>query len=173
MTICNNKDENSYMNYDGPLIIQIISTFARFLLKNTTDSEVVSKKLYRIFIELAQNVALYSMDRVTLTNNIIVGKGIVNIIENESEFKCITINKVLDEHVPILINYCTEINSTSIEALKAKKKDLYKLSSTQASGAHIGLIMIYMYSGNLLDFEIIDNGIKGKYFKLGVTINRK
>jgi hypothetical protein len=112
------------------------------------------------------------MDRVTLTNNIIVGKGNVQIIETDSEFKCITINKVQDEHVPILINYCKEINSASIEDLKAKKRDLCKLSSTQASGAHIGLIMIYVYSENPLDFEIIDNGKNGKYFKIGVTINK-
>ena len=70
-----------YMNYDGPFIIQIISTFSKFLLENTVATEHVSKKLYRVFIELAQNVALYSSERVGLINGAFIGKGKVYLSE--------------------------------------------------------------------------------------------
>lgn len=160
-----------YMNYDGPFIIQIISTFAKFVLENTVVTERVSKKLYRVFIELAQNVALYSYERIELINNTFIGKGSVYIMENKDNFECITINKILPEHATILLKNCAKINATPMSALKAKRRELYKLANVQDTGAHIGLIMIYVYSTNPIQYETIEK--QGElYFKITATLNK-
>jgi hypothetical protein len=49
---------------------------------------------------------------------------------------------------------------------------LRKLASFQDTGAHIGLIMICMYSGHPLDFEIIETENGEKYFKIAATIHK-
>ncbi len=160
------------MSYDGPFIIQIISTFAKFLLENTASTALVSKKLYRVFIELAQNVALYSLERTELVSGSSIGKGQVFILGDNHTFKCLTINRILKEHAPILIQNCSEINATSMELLRNKKRDLYKVANFHDTGAHIGLIMIYIYSGNPLEFEIIEKENGDLFFKIAAIINK-
>jgi hypothetical protein len=172
MILHETEKEKLYMNYDGPFIIQIISTFAKFLLENTVATERISKKLYRVFIELAQNVALYSFERVALINGTFIGKGKVYILENVNTFKCITINRIQKEHAAILTRNCTEINATPAEALRAKRRGLYKLANFQDTGAHIGLIMICTYSANPIEFEIIEKEEGEIYFKIAATINK-
>jgi hypothetical protein len=172
MMLQEKDNENLYMSYDGPFIIQIIATFAKFLLENTASTAQVSKKLYRVFIELAQNVSLYSLERIDLINGSSIGKGQVTILENKNEFKCITINRIQKEHVPVLIRNCTEINATPMEVLRVKKRDLFRVAKFQDTGAHIGLIMIYIFSANPIEFEIIENKNGELYFKIAATISK-
>lgn len=168
------KDEELgklYMKYEGPFIIQIIFTFAKFLLENTVVTKRVSKKLFRVFIELAQNVSLYSVEREEFINGSYIGKGKVYIMEYDHFFKCITINKIQKEHVEKLITNCTIINASTMEALRTKKKELYKIAKFQDTSAHIGLIMLHVYSTNPIEFEFIEeNG--DTYFKIAVVINK-
>jgi hypothetical protein len=171
MKLSTEGDEKLYLNYDGPFTIQVISIFAK-LLENVLASENVKRKLYRIFIELAQNLALYSSNRVQLAEGSEIGKGEVLITENTCNFKCTTINSVLKDQASFLMKNCSEINSTSTDLLRAKKKNLYKSANVEDTGAHIGLIMISIYSENPIGFEIIEN--KGKlYFKISATINKE
>lgn len=165
--------ERELFSYSGPFYIQIISALAKYLSEDSIASEIVRKKFYRVFIELAQNVALYSFDREKLSNETTVGSGKIFVIEKQNEFKCITINRIQKEHVPILIKNCSEINATPLNGLRIKKKNLYKLSNSQDTGAHIGIIMIYTYSENPIDFEIIEKEGGLFYFKISATINKK
>jgi hypothetical protein len=164
--------ERLCLNYEGPFCIQVVSAFAKFLLENTFATELANKKLHRVFIELAQNVSLYSFDREQLINGSAIGKGNVYITEYTHELKCVTINKIRDEHAPILAKNCTEINAASLHILKARKRQLRKLSSIQDTGAHIGLIMICIYSGNPLEFDIFKTKEGDTYFKIAATINK-
>jgi hypothetical protein len=164
--------ERAYLCFEGPFNIQIISSFAKFLSELTIASHSERKKLYRVFIELTQNVALYSIDRTPLSNNTTIGKGKVYILDEAEEFKCITMNKILKEHAPVLLNNCNEINATPVNILKIKKRELYRLSSFQDTGAHIGLIMIYLFSEHALDFEVIEVSDNEIYFKIIATIKK-
>jgi len=168
----NQELENAYLFFDGPFNIQIISCMAKFLSELTLASPSERKKLYRVFIELTQNVALYSYERTPLLLTNSIGKGKVYIIDENEFFKCITINKIQREHIPVLLKNCEEINATPIEILRAKKRELYRLSSFQDTGAHIGLIMIYIYSENEIFVEIIEDENKEAYFKIEATITK-
>ncbi len=168
----NQEIAKAYLNYDGPFNIQIISGLAKFLSELTIATHSERRKLYRVFIELTQNVALYSSERTPLFNASAVGKGKVYIINKKEKFKCITINKIQKEHVSTLLKNCHEINNTPTEILRVKKRELYRLSGFQETGAHIGLIMIYLYSENKLDIEIIEEEENEIYFKIEATINK-
>ncbi len=163
---------DAYFYYDGPFNIQVISGIARFLSELTIAIHTERKKIYRVFIELTQNVALYSYERTPLLNDTAIGKGKVYFLNLENEFKCITINRIQPEHASVLLNYCREINATPVDELRVKKRELYKMSSFHDTGAHIGLIMIFMYSENLLNIEIIEEEDKSTYFKIVATINK-
>ena len=122
-----NEIEGLYLHYDGPFNIQIISTLARFLLENVPGPADMQKKMYKVFIELAQNVSLYSFQRAPVINGSVVGVGSVYVANHEQGFKCVTINRIQPEHAPILIKNCTEINAASTQALKEKKTNLRKI----------------------------------------------
>jgi hypothetical protein len=164
--------DNAYFYYNGPFNIQIISGIARFLSELTVALHSERKKIYRVFIELTQNVALYSYDRTPLINDTAIGKGKVYVLNLENEFKCVTINRIQPDHADVLLNYCKNINETPVNELRNKKKELYRMSNSQDSGAHIGLIMIFLYSENLLNIELIEDDDNIKYIKIVATINK-
>ena len=167
------NSEPKYLRYEGPFEIEIISTLAQFLWQNINASDFTRRRLYRVFIELVQNVALYSLDRVLLHNNKTYGKGLVYIVEKDEEFTCTTINKIMKEHAPILTQNCTDINNSTVEQLRKKKKKLRELIKVQDTGAHIGLIMINMYSANPLNFKILNDAENDElYFYISASIRK-
>jgi hypothetical protein len=169
-----NDSQTKYLSYEGPFEIEVISTLAQFLRKNINASDFVRRKLYRVFIELVQNVALYSADKALLAKNKTNGKGQVYIIEEKEVFRCVTINKILKEHASVLTKNCTDINNSTHDELRAKKKKLRALIKVQDTGAHIGLIMIKTYSGCPLEFKIIEDKEKDElYFYISATIKNE
>jgi hypothetical protein len=169
-----NDSEHLYLMYDGPFNIETISTLAKSLQDNTIATEHVRKKLYRVFIELVQNVALYSGNKILLARGTTVGKGKVFVHYINDGFTCTTINKIIKEHGDILVENCNNINAASSEYLRNKKKRLREVATFQDTGAHIGLIMIALYSGNPLQFEVINDKSTGDtYFKISASIYKK
>ncbi len=164
--------DKAYLSYEGPFNILIISGIARFLSDLTIGTPAERKKIYRVFIELTQNVAMYSFDRVSLLNDTAIGQGVLYLLNLEDEFQCITINRIQPEHASVLLRNCEEINATPIDELRIKKKELYRMSTFQDTGAHIGLIMIFLYSEHLLNFEIIEEENNISYFKIIATIKK-
>src|ERR1035437_6081684 len=114
------------ITYEGPFGIQLISVLAKFSQDNIDATDQVRGKFYKIFIELVQNVALYSFDKVVLSNGTSVGQGKVFITEETEEIKCATINEIQKEHGPILDANCADINQSNIYALRTKKKKLHR-----------------------------------------------
>jgi hypothetical protein len=162
------------ITYEGPFGIKIISALAQFSNENIDAPEQARKKFYRIFIELAQNIALYSYNRAILSDGSTIGQGKAFITEGEHDIKCGTLNEILKDHGAILDANCAEINKSSIFALRTKKKKLHRQAEFKDTGAHIGLIMISIYSGNPLEYEIITDVKTNKmYFKIIATINKE
>lgn len=161
-----------YLSYEGPFSIQIISSLARLVRENIPGPELAKQKVYRVFIELAQNVSLYSMERISIANNHYseVGFGKIYITDEGDKFLCTTVNKILNEHGPVLDTNCKEINGSSVAELKIKKKALRKIADFKDTGAHIGLIMICINSGNPLKYDFFDNVDKYKYFRISASI---
>ncbi|RPH32689.1 MAG: hypothetical protein EHM93_08190 [Bacteroidales bacterium] len=130
-------------------------------------------KLYRVFIELCQNVARYSAERHVLLDSSIIGVGTIHIQNNDLYFKCTTVNRILSEHQNVLIKNCREINSSTKEDLKKRKEKFRKESTILDTGAHIGLIAVCLYSENQFEFDVTDNPENSAtYFSITATINK-
>lgn len=145
----------------------------KFMVENINSTYATRMKLYRVYIELAQNVFLYSAERANHQNNYETGVGSLIVKESDSVYTCTTLNKILGIHADILSYNCSNINVCSEDELKKKKTVLRKSSKFHELGAHIGLIMIKLYSGNPLQFQIIDdNNLNTKFFEISATINK-
>jgi hypothetical protein len=160
-------------SFEGPFNMRIISTLGKYLTDYLDTSFETRMCMYRVFIEICQNVALYALDRVFENKKNTVGYGKLILTEDENQLTCYTINKILDAHSIILKQNCDNINRLSTDELTELKEKLRRESSIEDLGAHIGLISIRLYSKNQLNFEIIEKpGENSKFFAITATIKK-
>ena len=152
------------LSYNGPFSIKVISVIAKFIAETYKSENIPMMRFYRVLIELAQNVALYSADRITQDDGMSIGIGTLNVFESEKSIICRTHNEIFFSHQEILDNNCKRINSSSEFELKKRKELLRRESSLCDTGAHIGLITIALYSGNHLDVDFSYSESTNKYY---------
>lgn len=157
-------------SYEGPFNMRIISSLGKYLAEYLDASFETRMSLYRVFIEISQNVALYSEDRVKQELENTVGVGKVIIETDGKSYYCSTNNRIRPEHVDILVNYCQQINEATTNDLIKLKEKLRRESSIKDNGAHIGLISIRLFSKNILDVSITREN-NNTYFTISSTIS--
>jgi hypothetical protein len=166
----NHKKELDF-TYEGPFNMRIISTLGKYLTDFLDTSYEARMSIYRVFIEICQNVSLYSFDRVWQNKKSSVGYGKLIIKDEDDKITVYTINKILDHHADILLENCNNINNYSLDELSELKEKLRREASVEDLGAHIGLISIRLYSKNVIKFEIIDKPDEhAKYFAITATV---
>lgn len=165
------KPSELVLSYQGPFNMRIISSVGKYLTENISALPNVRMNLYRVFIEQCQNVALYSDDRIEQNNNISIGSGTLRIYMNDTHVICNTSNKIIHEHADILSKNCSNINNSTDENLLKLKEKLRRESPIKDTGAHIGLISIKIFSGNSIDFQIIEENNE-KFFSISSKISK-
>jgi len=146
------ENKRFYMSFEGPFNMRIISSAGRYFIENLSDAYETRISLYRVFIEICQNVALYSAERFRQSNNNTLGIGKFVIEEKEDGYICSTSNVIQPEHQDKLCKYCEDLNNSNTDELINLKSTLRHQSSLVATGAHIGLISIKLYSKNRLNY---------------------
>jgi hypothetical protein len=110
------------LSYRGPFYIELISVFGSNVRNYTSEFNNANKRLFRIFIELAQNVSYYSEDYHLVNNENRIGVGELNLVEHESHFTFTTKNLVKKSDSKILIDRCNLINSSRSDGIEKDKK---------------------------------------------------
>ncbi|MCG8410790.1 MAG: SiaB family protein kinase [Bacteroidales bacterium] len=160
------------LSYKGPFYIELISVFGTNI-RNLNDSFVnARKKLFKIFIELSQNVSNYSEDYHMVNNIQRIGIGELCIRENSEHYLFSTKNQVKTNDAKILTDRCKLINSSEYNQLRKLKREQRLNSLGEKFGARIGLIQAVMLSKNKIDYEdeVIDD--KFSYFTITVKIDK-
>jgi hypothetical protein len=167
-----NTDNNGlYLSFFGPFCLPVISSMVQHLNANLIADIQSKSKLYKIMIELAQNVALYSVDRAEMPGNGQVGVGTLKIKNDGDYITCTTINKIDVGHASILLENCSLINNSDELQLRKKKADLRKMSTIQDTGAHIGLIVISLTSGLPLEYDVYQKDTN-HFFSITASISK-
>jgi hypothetical protein len=130
------------------------------------------QKIFRIFVELTQNVSYYSAETIEMGPETNCGAGWVSVQNFPNEYHVTTGNRIKEEHAPILTRYCNEINALSEEELKKLKRDLRAQAMVRDTGANIGLIQSCIMSGNPIDFLISEED-GNHYFTIRVRITKE
>lgn len=113
----------------------------------------VFNKVFAIYIEMAQNILHYSVERIE-SNGKSIGKGSVMVVDGKDGYHIVTINLVTDEQREILEDRCNLINKLSFDELK----DFYlrkrrKQIESESSGAGLGLIDMVRRAGTPIKFH--------------------
>jgi hypothetical protein len=155
MNIATENQEKSLLIYKGVFTVNLISILSNHIrLLPEIDYRIV-QKLFRIFMELTQNVSYYSAEVVDVKSGVSCGSGWVTIQDFTDHMKVTTGNRIRPEHGSRLIQYCNEINSFNNEQLRKLKREIRAQALERDTGAQIGLIQTSIISENKLDFKII------------------
>ncbi len=165
-------DKNTPLSYKGPIDDQILQAFGIYIEGLLKDSPKAGRKVFKIFIELAQNISYYSAETSILPNNKEIGTGMVLIIDSSDYYTFMTGNLVKTDDIVSIIEKSEIINSLNREELREYKREQRKLPPGQKGGAHIGLITVALTSAHPLDIEVNPVDDDHSFFSIAVKIDK-
>ncbi|MCP4156171.1 MAG: hypothetical protein GY757_51095 [bacterium] len=168
-------ERNIVLDFQGAISQDMLVGMAE-LIKNKfsqkLDSTIVAKKIFSVFVEMAQNIAFYSAERVVLDNHHPdVGAGVIVVTEKSGLYTITSGNLVKNESIDGIISHCDVINKMDREELKQFYK--IKIKSTRQNGKKgggIGLIDIVRKSGNPLVYKVTPVDNQHSFLVLSVKI---
>ncbi|MGE5342375.1 MAG: SiaB family protein kinase [Candidatus Omnitrophota bacterium] len=150
---------NIILDFQGAISQDILVGLAELLKSkfSLVSGHSPVKKLFSIFIEMAQNIAFYSSERIYSENHHKdIGVGIVMVTEKSKCYTVISGNMVQRSTISKIQDHCMKINGMTPDELKQFYKERIKLSrKVGEKGAGIGLIDIARKSGSPIQYNII------------------
>ncbi len=164
--------EEIRISYKGPVDGKIITFLGDYIDVINILSEKATKKLFKIFFELAENISNYSSDKIKLKNGKEVGAGTIILKETVQNFTLVTGNPIRNEHlIPVLEN-SKNINELDHDELREYKRNVRRENLGEQDSPNIGLITVALTSGNPLDIEINPIDADTSYFSLAVKVDK-
>lgn len=169
----NNELTNNLMWYHGPINIDLVSFMSSYLKNNIQTHGIVLGRIYKVFIELIQNVSYYSAKQQSESRSFGSGIGWFRVDELDKYYSISTGNLILKEHASILKKNTSEINKMDEEALRNLKRKTRSQASVRDIGAHIGLIQTGLITGNDLKFNIEPYDNDHAFFTISAKVNKR
>ena len=148
------QEHNVILAFKGEvsqLILVSIGDLLKEKLSNKETSQRVIKRVFFIFVELAQNVYHYSQERSIIEQKQ-VGMGVLFIRESDTHFTIFAGNVVSPEGAAEIVEQCADINRLGPAELKQRYKEQLKLPRQEGKiGAGLGLISVVRKSGNPIE----------------------
>ncbi len=163
-------DRESLVSFKGPLTVGLLSFLGNYLKSIINVEHALEKRIFRIFIELTQNVSYYSAETVAVEKGINSGIGWFTVQKINRHFIIATGNLVLRDDGIKLIKNCNEINSLDDIELRELKRKTRSQAMERDVGAHIGLIQTSILSKSKLNFKVTELDDKNSYFTISVNI---
>lgn len=131
----------SLISHRGTFNDKVIADVSNFISTELSDDIAVNDKLFRIFIELAQNIAFYSDERDNYEGEEI-GVGVMALRDIGDAFVLHTANVITKPKLEPIKAKCEKVNSLDRDGLRAFKREMRNTPPGERGNAHIGLIQI-------------------------------
>jgi hypothetical protein len=165
--------QNVHMSYTGPFDGQVLSVIAKNIEFSLSENPRVNKKMFKIFIELAQNISFYSREMHRSADGSEAGIGTLTIQEFDDHFTFATGNMADREKIKPVLAKCDAINALDREALRDFKRGQRKQSPSEKGGGNIGLIQVALTAENPLEYKIIPVDDQTAFYIVAVKINKE
>lgn len=164
------NQENVMLSYKGPVTAMLIAELSRDIRQEIKSHKKAAKKVFAIFMELAQNVLYYSSEINLFGDKNRVGS--IFILDNVDNYKVIVGNMVQSDLIPELEQRCSTIKAFGREELRAYKRDLRDQSyANESDGAGIGLVQAALTSDEF-EMKIIKMSDEYSFFVLFLTVQK-
>lgn len=162
--------------FKGPFMEVILNVIGEKINILITDDPRLNKKVFSIFIELAQNIAYYSEERYKENDNSdkSYGKGTFIIRSTDTHYKLTSTNLIKKSWEQEVLGKCELINKLDVDGLRKLKRKLRNQPKHEGQlGGNIGLVDIALKAGSALDIEITDVDDKFSMFSLSIDIMKE
>ena len=158
------------LSYKGPFESSVLSVIGNYIVDIIGKKSEASQKLFKIFIELAENISQYSEEKNMLDSR--TGIGILIIREHDKHYSFHTGNKVLKKEVIPILEKAEIINSLDREGLREFKRKQRNLPRGERGNANVGLIQIALTSNNPLGIKSTDIDDDYAFLAIKVKIDK-
>jgi hypothetical protein len=172
MFIDKEYQDNPMLIYQGVFTVDLISMLGNQIRLHPDHDNILLQRIFKVFIELSQNVSYYSIETVEIKPGVTCGSGWISVQSRDNYYRVTTGNLIKPEHGPKLSTYCQEINALDEESLKTLKRKTRAEAMVRDTNAQIGLIQTGLISGNKLDFAISADGTGMGFFRISAVINK-
>ncbi|MBX2843818.1 MAG: SiaB family protein kinase [Flammeovirgaceae bacterium] len=164
--------ESILISYKGPVTPVIMAEISSDIREKLAENPTASRKVFSVFMELAQNILYYSAEKVSFSDRRdSVGMLLVTETDDDYIFSCG--NLVKSEFVEELVESCDTINSLSRDELrKYKREQRNRPQKERSKGAGIGLIHVAITSDSPLELEVHNVNDEVSFFSLSVKITK-
>lgn len=170
----NLNNHDIIVSYKGPMSDVIIHEISKDVQNKLIEDPKAGKKVYAIFIELAQNIFFYSAE-VTQFGEKAFRIGSIVISQDEENYTLTAGNIVEKRWVPVLWDRCELINTLDRDQLRKMKFEQRDFGETSenSKGAGVGLIQIALTSAQPISVEFRDIDDSTSFFALSVNVKKK
>ncbi len=170
------EEKDVILSFKGDISQDILISVGDLLKDRLSGEDAklsVTKKVFFVFIELAQNIYRYSSERATLDNKK-VGAGMVAIRESDTHFMILAGNTIRKPDMQLLIEQCQTVNQMSPDELKKAYKDRIKAPREgEGVGAGVGLISIVRKAGNQIQIETTSIDDDYAFLVFSIQVNKE
>lgn len=165
-------DNEVIISYKGLFDKHIRFVFGNYFYVRLAQHPEASKKMFRIFIELSQNVSYYSADTAESGDGERTGIGTLLVAEKEKFYTIITGNVVGHEAGKDLYEKCSTITTLDRNGLREFKREQRKLPRGVHGSANIGLIQVSLIADTTLQYNVVELDDKYSYFSVAIDIEK-
>lgn len=167
--------QNILVSYKGPIderIMTVIGDNIEIVTNDSTDK--ARSKIFKIFMELAQNVWLYSAESCTSLSGRRLGMGTLVIGEFGDSYTFVTGNVVRNTDIEPVIEKCEIINSLDRDSLREYRREQRRLAKDgkNKNSGNIGLIQVALTAESPLDIELTPVSDEESFFSIAVKIKK-
>ena len=162
--------ENILLAYRGVFENSLLAVIAKNI-RDKTKKESTGKTVFRIFVELSQNISFYSKER-EVSEHGLSGSGII-VLRNHGEHLYFAAGNVAEKNsISKIHEKCDFINRMSKEELREYKRSQYKQKQDGKPDAHIGLIQTAILSGNIIELNVTDISQNESFITIATKIEQ-
>lgn len=166
------RDNNILISFKGALSQEILVEMGGFIKQKISLSKKI-KKIFAVFVEMAQNIMHYSEEREQIDDKK-SGVGMILFTESKGYFHVFSGNLIKSDNARGISEKIDNINSLTTEELKeAYAEQRRKPVEEGSKGAGLGLMEIVRKANDSIDYKIsyIDDRIS--FLELSVKINKE
>lgn len=158
--------------YKGPFDKVTLNILGTDIRKIISKNAVSGTKLFKVFIEMAHNISLYSADKINTGKRKGPGIGSLVLVDCNDHYRFITGNLIKNENIRPLVEQCREINSLDRDRLRKLKRERLASGHPDREGADIGLIQLAVTSGNPLEITAVPVDSSNSFLTITVRLNK-
>jgi len=165
--------DNIAISYTGIFDTEILSVLAKEIEGTLSQDDKVNKKVFKIFIELAQNISFYSLEREVNSEGSDMGVGTMIIRNFDTYFEFSTGNKTTMENIIPVMEKCDNINSMSREKLREYRRLQRNMPAGEKGGGNIGLIQVALTASNPIQYSLVKCEDGSYFYIVSVRIDKE